>query len=77
MSKGKKTAQLPVLIDARELGRMLSMRPNTLLRLAWQGRLPCVRIGGCVRFDADEIARLVEGWRQPVLKLQREDRCDR
>ena len=56
MAKRKKT-DLPELMDARQLGERLSMKSNTLLRMAWDGRLPCVRIGGCVRFDAEEIAR--------------------
>lgn len=61
--KDKTKRELKPLIDGREVGKRWSMKYNTVMRLAWEGRIPCVRIGKCVRFDPDELAELMEKWR--------------
>lgn len=58
MSKQMKV--LPKLLDARQLGEQLSMRPNTLYRMALEGRIPCWRIGRNVRFNSEEVAEVLE-----------------
>ena len=46
------------LLTIRELSTSLAMKPSTLYAWAAQGRIPCVRIHGLIRFRPEEI----EGW---------------
>ena len=49
--------------DIRELSIYLHVKPSTLYAWAAQGRIPCVRIHGLVRFQPEEIARWVASFR--------------
>ena len=48
------------LLTAAELAPVLQIDASTVLRLAKAGKIPCVRVGGSVRFAPDIIARLIE-----------------
>ena len=57
----------PLLIDAREAGRLLDMLPARVTRLAKRGLLPCVVLpDGESRFLADDLRSWIETHRQPV-----------
>ena len=43
------------LITADDVSAMTGFTPNTIRRMARQGRIPCRRIGQRVRFVPDEI----------------------
>jgi excisionase family DNA binding protein len=43
-------------LTARELGRILSVSPITLYKLAKAGRIPSFRIGSAVRFCPKSVA---------------------
>jgi len=48
----------PLLWTVKELARRLQIKPSTLYAWAGQGKIPCRKIYGLVRFDPREI----EGW---------------
>lgn len=50
--------------DAKALSRYLNIKPCTLYAWAAQGRIPCLKIHGLVRFRKDEIDQWVEGFRE-------------
>jgi excisionase family DNA binding protein len=48
------------LIDAKTVAAELGIRVETVYRMAQEGRIPvALRIGPKIRFDRDEIERLV------------------
>ncbi|MSP41516.1 MAG: DNA-binding protein [Deltaproteobacteria bacterium] len=49
------------LLRADEVAEILKMQPGTVYTLARRGALPFVRIGRTIRFDADEVRRLLKG----------------
>jgi excisionase family DNA binding protein len=44
---------LPLLLNAVETGRLLSISRAKVLDLAARGQIPCVRVGGSVRIPRD------------------------
>jgi excisionase family DNA binding protein len=44
------------LMDARQAGRLLNVPPSWVLAEARADRIPHIRLGRYVRFDADELA---------------------
>jgi excisionase family DNA binding protein len=48
------------VLTAKELAEILSVSTITIFKQAKAGRMPCFRIGTCVRFDPRAIAT----WRQ-------------
>ena len=68
---GNSRGTLPKLLNARQLGDQLSIKANTILRMAWEGRLPSVRIGRCIRFEPNEINKVLEKGRRPVVIKER------
>jgi len=42
-------------LTARELSRLLKVSEKTLYREVQSGRVPCVRIGSCIRFRRERI----------------------
>ena len=46
------------LLTIRELSASLAMKPSTLYAWAAQGKIPCVRMHGLIRFRPEDI----EGW---------------
>ena len=49
--------------DVQALSTFLSIKPYTLYAWAAQGRIPCVKLHGLVRFQHDDIERWVESFR--------------
>lgn len=57
----------PLLIDAREAGRLLDMLPARVTRLAKRGDLPCVMLpDGEPRFLEDDLRDWVDQHRRPA-----------
>jgi excisionase family DNA binding protein len=54
--------RVAVLCTIKELAQALSINPSTLYAWAAQGRIPCVKIHGLVRFRRDEIERWVDSF---------------
>ena len=52
-----------MLMTVKELAGQLNVKPSTLYAWAGQGRIPCIRIHGLVRFRRDDIERWVESFR--------------
>lgn len=52
------------LLDVSGLSQLLNIKPCTLYAWAAQGRIPCLRIHGLVRFRKGEIDQWVEGFRE-------------
>jgi excisionase family DNA binding protein len=52
------------LLDINAVSRLLNIKPCTLYAWAAQGRIPCLKIHGLVRFRKDEIDQWVEGFRE-------------
>lgn len=46
-----------MLLTIKDLARRLQIRPSTLYAWAAQGKIPCRRIHGVVRFEPSEIDR--------------------
>jgi len=51
-----------VLCTIKELAEELSINPCTLYAWAAQGRIPCIKIHGLVRFRREDIARWIESF---------------
>ena len=49
-----------MLLTIKQLGTELGIKPSTLYAWVVQGKIPCLKIHGLVRFNADEIARWIE-----------------
>lgn len=47
------------LITAKEAGALLAMSKFTLYGMASEGKMPCVKIGRCVRFRLSDIRKLI------------------
>ena len=60
VAKGQTLADQIERIDraltAKELARILSVSTITIFKQAKAGRIPCFRIGTCVRFDPRAVA---------------------
>lgn len=48
--------RLPHALTAAELARWLAVSPISIYKLSKAGRIPCFRIGTCVRFDPRAVA---------------------
>ena len=55
---------LPRLHRVREICESFAIGKSTLYELHASGRLPGYRIGGALRFDADEVRRFLESCRE-------------
>ena len=53
-----------MLLTIREVSQLLHIKPSTLYAWAAQGRLPCFKIHGLVRFRRDEIDQWLESFRE-------------
>lgn len=49
--------------DIRELSVYLHVKPSTLYAWAGQGRIPCLKIHGLLRFHREDIERWIESFR--------------
>lgn len=64
MSTGNLVESSEALWDKDRLAEYLGLHPVTVLRMAREGRIPCIRIGGLVRFDPAEVRDFIRGKRQ-------------
>jgi excisionase family DNA binding protein len=52
------------LLDIKALSQLLNIKPCTLYAWAAQGRIPCLKIHGLVRFQKDEINKWMKNFRE-------------
>jgi len=52
-------AKLDGLLDAKELAQVFGVRRATIYQWAKRGLLPCVKVGGVVRFRASELEKVL------------------
>ena len=52
------------LLTPDEVAAMLRVARKTVITMARDERIPCIRIGRFVRFDPDEIRRWIDGQRR-------------
>ena len=52
------------MLDIHDLSAWLKIKTGTLYAWASQGRIPCIRVHGLLRFEPDEIDRWVKRFRQ-------------
>ena len=52
----------------KDLSDYLNIKPSTLYAWAAQGKIPCLKIHGLIRFDREEIACWLEGFRSHTEK---------
>ena len=61
-----------MLLTIKEVATRLQIKPSTLYAWAAQGRIPCLKIHGLVRFRKDEIDQWLERFReQPKAEVSR------
>ena len=61
-----------MLLTVKELADQLHIKASTLYAWAGQGRIPCVKLHGLVRFERDEIERWVASFRvHPAPRISR------
>ena len=67
-----------VLCTIKEMAEELSIKSSTLYAWAAQGRIPCIKIHGLVRFRRDDIERWVESFRiqEPPIAVKRSQLVD-
>jgi len=53
------------LLDVKEASSLLGLKPRTLYKMAYAGRLPVVKIGRASRFRLSTLQRLIEEWERP------------
>ncbi len=53
-----------MLLTIKEVAMSLQIKPATLYAWASQGRIPCIKIHGLIRFEKEEIDQWVEGFRE-------------
>ena len=52
-----------MLLTVKELANQLRIKPSTLYAWAGQGRIPCLKLHGLVRFERDAIEHWVASFR--------------
>jgi len=50
----------PLLVDARQAARLLSVSPRTLFSLTKTGRIPVVRIGRATRYSPKDLEKFID-----------------
>lgn len=56
--------KLPTLLDIATVAERLGVQPRHIRRLVAERRIPYIKWGHLIRFDADEIAEWLDGWRR-------------
>jgi excisionase family DNA binding protein len=54
------------LLDVREAAELLGLRPRTVYKLSYEGRLPVVKVGRATRFRLMSLLQLIATWEQPA-----------
>jgi excisionase family DNA binding protein len=57
MSIADKIEKLDHALTAADLAKFLSVSKITIFKYAASGRIPCFRVGTCVRFDPKAVAQ--------------------
>ncbi len=52
-----------MLLTVKELADQLHIKPSTLYAWASQGRIPCFKLHGLVRFRCEDIERWIDSYR--------------
>ena len=61
-----------MLLTIREVSQLLHVKPSTLYAWAAQGRIPCFKLHGLVRFERDAIEHWVASFRvDPTPRITR------
>jgi excisionase family DNA binding protein len=71
MAKTKKTPLLAPLLDAQALCALLLVSRDTVYRLVERGELPCLKIGGQLRFRRDDVEDYVNRCRDAASRRDR------
>lgn len=53
-----------MLLTIQDVARQLQIKPSTLYAWAAQGKIPCLKIHGLVRFKPEDITRWAESFRK-------------
>jgi excisionase family DNA binding protein len=54
------------LLDVREAAALLRLQPRTVYKLAYERRLPVVKVGRATRFRLMSLMELIAAWEQPA-----------
>lgn len=69
-----------MLLTVKDLSAWLNMKPSTLYLWAAQGKIPCVKMHGLIRFDPDAITAWLRsfepGQAEVLLPLTRQPHLD-
>ena len=57
------------LLDTRQAGEYTGLGERYIRRLRADRRIPCIRIGGRLLFDPDELDRLIDEHREPAIDV--------
>ena len=57
---GPIAADVPLLLDAHEAGRLMSVSRSKVLELAAKGTIPSIRIGGSVRIPREQLLTWIQ-----------------
>jgi excisionase family DNA binding protein len=60
------TSTLPKLLDINELAEQLGTSQRHIRRLIADRRVPYLKVGRLIRFDAEDIGRWLDETRQPA-----------
>jgi excisionase family DNA binding protein len=60
------TLQMPLLLDAVEAGKVLSISRAKVLELAARSQIPSLRVGGSVRIPRDQLIEWISNQIQPL-----------
>lgn len=50
----------PLLVNTQTAAKMLAISPRLLWTLTNRGDIPCVRLGGAVRYDSDDLVAAIK-----------------
>ncbi len=56
----KQIENRPSLLNIRQVSQLLNVSVSTLYGWIWQRRIPFIKFGRSVRFDAEDLERFVE-----------------
>jgi excisionase family DNA binding protein len=59
------------LLDARGAGNYTGLGERYIRRLRSERKIPCIRIGGRVLFDPDDLDNLIEKHREPAIDVKK------
>jgi Helix-turn-helix domain len=59
------------ILTAQQLGDLLNLPESRVILLARRGDIPCFRVDGRIRFDADEIKDWIERLKTPDAQPRR------